>query len=84
MSKRLYVGNLPYETTEEELRTLFTDFGEVVSASIITDRESGRSKGFGFVELTEGGEAAISELSGKEFQGRTLRVDEAKPPQQRR
>ncbi|TET31905.1 MAG: RNA-binding protein [Planctomycetota bacterium] len=84
MSKRLYVGNLPYETTEEELRTLFADFGEVVSATIITDRESGRSKGFGFIELAEGGEAAIAELSGKEYEGRTLRVDEAKPPQQRR
>jgi RNA recognition motif-containing protein len=76
MSKKLYVGNLSWGTTEDNLKDLFAHFGGVVSASIITDRQTGRSRGFGFVEM-ENGEEAIHELNGKEFQGRHLRVSEA-------
>ncbi|MBE7559196.1 RNA-binding protein [bacterium] len=78
---KIYVGNLAYGTTEADLRQAFEAFGQVESATIITDRETGRSKGFGFVEMTEGAEAtaAINALNGQDFQGRTLRVNEARP-----
>ncbi len=79
MSKNLYVGNLPYSTTSDELREAFGQYGTVVSASVITDRESGRSRGFGFVELESGGEDAINSMNGADFQGRTLTVNEARP-----
>ena len=84
MSVKLYVGNLNYDTTEADLGRLFESYGEVVSVNIITDRFSGRSKGFGFVEMAEKNSAdrAISELSGKEFQGRTLRVNVARPKEE--
>lgn len=75
--KKIYVGNLPWSTTEADLRDLFARFGEVQSAAVITDRETGRSRGFGFVELEEGAEKAIAELDGRDFGGRTLRVNEA-------
>ena len=77
----LYVGNLSYETTEDELIALFGEFGTVDKATVISDRESGRSKGFGFVEMADkaAGEAAISNLDGNEVKGRNLRVNEAKP-----
>ncbi len=75
---KLYVGNLPWSTTEEELRQMFTEMGEVQSVALITDRETGRSRGFGFVELDdEGAQKAISELNGKDMGGRALRVNEA-------
>ncbi len=76
--KKIYVGNLPWSTTEAELRDLFSTFGEVQSAAVITDRDTGRSRGFGFVELdAAGADKAISELDGRDFGGRPLRVNEA-------
>ena len=79
MSKKLYVGNLNYNTTEDDLRDLFGQFGTVNSANIIIDRETRRSKGFGFVELEEddAADAAISQLDGQEVGNRNLRVNEA-------
>ena len=78
---KLYVGNLPYNTSEEDLRTLFSQHGTVESVAVITDRETGRSKGFGFVEFADDNEArnAIAGLSGQEFGGRALTVNEARP-----
>lgn len=76
--KKLYVGNLPWSTDEAELRQMFEPMGEVHSCALITDRETGRSRGFGFVELDdEAAEKAMSELNGKDMDGRALRVNEA-------
>ncbi len=77
----IYIGNLPYNISEDELRELFAAHGEVSSANIITDRESGRSKGFGFVEMPDKaqGESAINALNETNVQGRNLRVNEARP-----
>lgn len=77
----IYVGNLSYRMSEDELRDTFAAFGEVVSAKIIEDRMTGRSKGFGFVEMADkaSGEEAIKELNGKDLGGRPLRVNEARP-----
>jgi RNA recognition motif-containing protein len=79
--KNLYVGNLPHSTTESELRTVFQAHGEVEKVSIVTDRETGRARGFGFVEMTNAGEAekAIAALNGTDLGGRTLTINEAKP-----
>lgn len=77
--KTIYVGNINYQATEEDLKNVFSEYGEVTSVKIINDRETGRSKGFGFVEMESGAEKAIEELDGKEFQGRRLRVNEARP-----
>lgn len=81
MSNKLYVGNFPYSTTVQDLKDLFGDFGEVADATIIMDRMSGRSKGFGFVEFTDEGaaNAAIEALDGKDFNGRDLKVNVARP-----
>lgn len=81
MAKKLYVGGLSYDTTEETLRGTFAQAGTVASATIITDKMSGRSKGFGFVEMSTDEEAqkAITTLNGKELDGRTLTVSEARP-----
>ena len=79
MSKKLYVGNLSFQTTESDIRSTFEACGSVESVTIITDRDSGRSKGFGFVTMTEGADKAIAQLSGAELNGRTLTVNEAKP-----
>ena len=81
MASNLYVGNLSYETTEETLRTLFAEYGEIESCNLITDRYTGRSRGFAFVEMSteEAGEAAMTGLSGKMVDDRELRVDKAKP-----
>lgn len=81
MAKKLYVGGLPYTTTEDELRDAFAQAGTVESASVIMDRMSGRSKGFGFVEMATDDEAkaAIDMWNGKEFGGRRLTVNEARP-----
>lgn len=81
----IYVGNLPYQITEDELRTAFEEYGEVASVKIIIDRETGRSKGFAFVEMNDDGQggSAIEELDGAELLGRTLRVNEARPRPQR-
>ena len=77
----IYVGNLPFSATESELQDLFGQHGEVVRANIITDRNTGRSRGFGFVEMTndDEGRAAIEALNGQDFGGRALTVNEAKP-----
>jgi len=79
--KNLYVGNLPHSTTESELRTAFEEHGPVEKVSIVTDRDTGRSRGFAFVEMTNATEAdkAIAALNGTEFGGRTLTINEAKP-----
>ena len=79
--KNLYVGNLPHSTTETELRTLFQPHGEVEKVSMVTDRDTGRFRGFAFVEMADAGEAekAIAALNGTEMGGRTLTINEAKP-----
>ena len=77
--KTIYVGNINYQATEEDLKPVFSEYGEVISVKIINDRETGRSKGFGFVEMESGADTAIEELDGKDFQGRRLRVNEARP-----
>jgi RNA recognition motif-containing protein len=80
MSKKLYVGNLSFQTTEEELNGLFSQFGAVESVTIITDRDTGRSKGFGFVVMEEGdADKAIEQLNGSQLGGRNLTVNEARP-----
>jgi cold-inducible RNA-binding protein len=85
VAKKLYVGNLTYETTDSDLQNLFGPFGTVQSAQVIMDRDSGRSKGFGFVEMNSGEEAqaAIHGLHDKETNGRKLTVNEAKPREER-
>ena len=85
MSMKLYVGNLAFQTSNEELQQLFSQSGTVESASIVEDRETGRSRGFGFVEMSskEEGDAAIQQLNGTEFNGRSLTVNEARPRENR-
>jgi RNA recognition motif-containing protein len=83
MSKSLYVGNLSFQTTADDLREAFEQYGNVTRAQVVSDRETGRSRGFGFVEMTEGVEEAIAGMNGAEFQGRTLTVNEAKPREER-
>lgn len=83
MSKNLYVGNLPFSTTADELQDTFSQYGTVVRAQVISDRETGRSRGFGFVEMENGAEAAIDALNGKDYQGRTLTVNEARAREDR-
>lgn len=85
MSMKLYVGNLSYSTTNESLAELFQASGTVTSASVITDRDAGRSRGFGFVEMSsrEEGEAAIKQFNDKEIDGRTLVVNESRPREER-
>jgi cold-inducible RNA-binding protein len=85
MGKKLYVGNLSYNTTGSDLDSLFSAHGSVSSAEVIADRETGRSKGFGFVEMGSDAEAqaAIAALNGKEHDGRALTVNEAKPREER-
>ncbi len=82
---RIYVGNLAYRTTGEELERTFGEFGEVADAVVISDRETGQSKGFGFVEMPNDEEAqrAISSLDGTQLDGRTLKVNEARPQERR-
>ncbi len=84
MSKKIYVGNLPFSATEAELREVFGAHGEVESVNIVTDRETGRSRGFGFVEMSQDDAAkAIEALDQYEMNGRNLRVNEAKPRENR-
>lgn len=84
MTKKIFVGNLSFQTTESDLDGLFAQVGNVESVSIITDRMTGRSKGFGFVEMSnEDADNAIQKLNGTEFGGRTLTVNEARPPAKR-
>jgi len=86
MGKRLYVGGIPYQTSEDSLKEAFSKAGAVESVSIITDKFSGRSKGFGFVEMStdEEAKAAIEMFHEKDFEGRTLTVNEARPMTERR
>jgi len=85
VAKKLYVGNLPHATDENELSELFSQFGTVVSAQIIVDKETNRSRGFGFIEMEsdDAAQAAISALNGQEFGGRPLTVNEARPREER-
>jgi RNA recognition motif-containing protein len=85
MAAKLYVGNLPYSATEDGLKSHFSSAGSVASVKIIIDRETGRSKGFGFVEMDsdDGAQSAVSQLDGQEYEGRSLRVSEAKPQPER-
>lgn len=85
MAKKLYVGNLPYSTSDSDLERLFEAHGTVQSAQVIMDRDTGRSKGFGFVEMSSDQEAqaAIAALSGKDVDGRALTVNEARPREER-
>jgi cold-inducible RNA-binding protein len=85
MTKKLYVGGLAYSVKDADLEAMFTEFGNVESAKVITDRDSGQSKGFGFVELADdAASAAITALNGKEVSGRSLTVNEARPQVDRR
>ena len=86
MAKKLYVGNLSYSTTEGGLSELFGEFGDVASVNLITDRMSGRSKGFAFVEMAEyeAAQEAINQLNGKEVDGRSIKVEEARPKRENR
>jgi RNA recognition motif-containing protein len=84
MRKKLYVGNLSFKTTSDDLRDTFAQYGAVDSAQVVTDRETGRSRGFGFVEMAEGAESAIESLNGADLQGRQITVNEARPREDRR
>src|SRR5260370_60608 len=83
MSKNIYVGNLSFTATADDLREAFAEYGTVTSAQVVSDRETGRSRGFGFVEMADGGDEAIAALSGTQLGGRTLTVNEAKPREDR-
>tara|TARA_Y100000296_G_scaffold74162_1_gene92395 strand:+ start:410 stop:718 length:309 start_codon:yes stop_codon:yes gene_type:complete len=85
MSNKIYVGNLSFNVAEDGLRDVFAKFGEVSSCKLITDRDTGRSKGFGFIEMSTASEAqdAISSLDGSDLDGRNMRVNEAKPQEKR-
>ena len=83
MAKKLYVGNLSFTATNESLQEAFSQFGTVTSAQIVMDRETGRSRGFGFVEMNDGAEQAIAAMNGAQLDGRTLTVNEAKPREDR-
>ncbi len=80
MPKRIYCGNLPFSSTEDEVRDLFEQYGSVLNVSLVSDRETGRPRGFGFVEMEDdGADAAISALDGVSFGGRNLKINEARP-----
>ena len=85
MGKRLYIGNLSYDTTDETLNAKFAEFGELESATVVSDRMTGRSRGFGFVEYAndEDGQKAIDAMDGQDFEGRDLKVNEARPREER-
>jgi len=83
VSTNIYVGNLPFDVTEETIRDLFSPFGAVETVKLITDRDTGRLRGFGFVEMSSGGQEAIAALNEKELNGRRITVNPAKPQQER-
>src|SRR5437868_5116864 len=83
MSKNLYVGNLSFQVTADDLIQAFGEYGTVTRAQVVTDRDTGRSRGFGFVEMSEGGDEAIARLNGAQWEGRTLTVNEARPKEDR-
>jgi len=82
--KKIYVGNLPFSATEQEVREMFEAFGSVESVQLITDRETGRPRGFGFVEMADGADEAIEALNRSDMGGRTLNINEARPREDRR
>ena len=84
MSTNIYVGNLSFDSTESDIRQLFEEFGTVDEVKLITDRDTGRARGFGFVEMSSGGDEAIRTLDGRDLGGRNLKVNEAKPREERR
>jgi RNA recognition motif-containing protein len=84
MSTKIYVGNLPFSATEDQIQKLFGAHGAVESVSIITDRETGRPRGFGFVEMSSGAKEAIEALNEKDMDGRALKVNEARPREDRK
>jgi len=79
VSTNIYVGNLPFSASDAEIRAMFSEYGTVESVSLITDRQTGQPRGFGFVEMSSGGAEAISALNAKEMDGRSLTVNEARP-----
>jgi RNA recognition motif-containing protein len=83
VSKKLYVGNISFQTTSDDLVQAFSQYGTVASAQVVTDRDTGRSRGFAFVEMTDGGDQAIESMNGALLAGRTLTVNEAKPREER-
>ena len=83
MSQRIYVGKIAYDTTEKDLEEIFEPYGPVTDTVVITDPETGKSKGFGFLTLDNDGEAAIEQLDGTELHGRTIKVDKEKPREAR-
>ena len=83
MSKKLYVGNISFDTTSDDLIQAFSQYGTVLGAQIVSDRDTGRSRGFAFVEMHTGGDEAIAAMNGAQLQGRTLTVNEAKPREER-
>lgn len=85
MESKLYVGNLSYDTTDQELEQSFSEFGEIASATVVKDRDTNRSKGFGFVEFVQAADAqkAMEAMNGKDVNGRSLKVDEARPQKDR-
>lgn len=83
MTQKIYVGNMPFSMTEDSLRTLFASHGDVDSVAVITDRDTGRPRGFGFVEMASGAQEAIQALNNHEIEGRALKVNEAKPREDR-
>ena len=84
MAMSMYVGNLPWSATEEQIQNLFAEYGNVISVKLVTDRDTGRARGFGFVEMeADDARKAISALDGKEFAGRNLRVNEAEKREKR-
>ena len=83
MAKKLYVGNISFDTTSDDLVQAFSQYGTVLGAQIVSDRETGRSRGFAFVEMHDGAEAAIAAMNGQQLQGRTLTVNEARPREER-
>ena len=83
MAKKLYVGNISFDTTSDDLIQAFSQFGTVLGAQIVSDRDTGRSRGFAFVEMHTGGDEAIAGMNGQQLQGRTLTVNEAKPREER-
>src|SRR5262245_11625736 len=81
--KNIYVGNLPFQVTSDDLRNWFGEYGTVTRAQVATDRDTGRSRGFGFVEMSQGGDEAIAALNGSQLEGRTLKGNEARPKEDR-
>jgi RNA recognition motif-containing protein len=81
--KKLYVGNISFQTSEDDLREAFGQYGTVTSAQVVTDRDTGRSRGFAFVEMSDGADEAVAAMNGAQLGGRTLTVNEARPREER-